>query len=401
MKPIDSQPQRLLTRLLSPVGLALASLLLTGCLQESPKVAGQAQAGQPANTTRDEVAQRGPVAQQLPIGNAQAEYPLKYIVPRNPQTQASSAARWGVAAPIVEGPVVDGFSNPNLIAYDEPLVQAHVAFAINTPTRCGETTYTLRTPEGNQERSGGLDETYLGTMFDAEQLVRFLKHRVNDPGVEQTSLVKDPAEVQALQENYASLSHGFIGMSPWDHDVASAINVLALVPYEAALEPIRQLVHDRNGHVRYCAVMGLGRLAEAQPAALTELRNLLIEEEPTDADLPFRAADALRMVLARDPEKLMKFLQDEHAEVRSTAVSALGGVQQLADVLSAWEFVLTHQDSEMRRQGMSVMLDAQTRGLDYNHPRIVTLVEKIESTPDELDQTRRLAQTVLANLRQQ
>src|SRR5262245_25536927 len=96
---------------------------------------------------------------------------VRFLLPVQ-EKQPGSVEKWGLAAP-----VVDGFSDPNLIVYDDDYVERYLPRMIHSPPQCGAATYSISTPDGIIKFTGGLDTVYLGRDFRADDLVRFLKTR--------------------------------------------------------------------------------------------------------------------------------------------------------------------------------------------------------------------------------
>src|SRR5437868_1800505 len=83
---------------------------------------------------------------------------VRYRLPvQDPSRMKSSAARWGLAAP-----VVGDFSDPNALVYDEAYMDKYVAWAVDSPINCGSATYWITTSDKAIRIDGGLDEAYLG-----------------------------------------------------------------------------------------------------------------------------------------------------------------------------------------------------------------------------------------------
>src|SRR5262245_27384592 len=182
----------------------------------------------------------------------------------------SSAARWGLAAPVEAG-----LSDPNRIVYDQHYIEQYVEWAAITPIACGPGSYVIVTPQGERTVHSGSDEAYLGNRFSADHLVAFLKTRMAGKSVERTFRVDNAEAAMVLRDYPDSHAAKRLFESPWDRDARMIIGLLGLVPYEPAYPMLVTLAKDPNAGIQYEAIMALGRLAGAVPAAVDELEKLL------------------------------------------------------------------------------------------------------------------------------
>src|SRR5258707_8290287 len=92
------------------------------------------------------------------------ETTLRYLLPvQDLSDKKTSAARWGLAAPIA-----DDFSNPNAIVYDQTYIDTYISWAEDSAIVCGEATYWIETSDEVIEVNWGLDQSYLGQRFRAD-----------------------------------------------------------------------------------------------------------------------------------------------------------------------------------------------------------------------------------------
>ena len=100
---------------------------------------------------------------------------LKISVPEK-QPDGSTVEEWGLAAP-----VVDGISDPNLIVYDQALVERYAEWAVNTPTECGPSQFTVVAGDSEVTVTDGLEHAYLGKKFKAEEKLVHAGQHIEHP----------------------------------------------------------------------------------------------------------------------------------------------------------------------------------------------------------------------------
>ncbi len=200
---------------------------------------------------------------------------LRYRLPIQSELMGeSSAAPWGLAAPVIKE-----ISNPTRIVYDEALIQCFAKWAVDAPIRCGAGSYAIETGDGVTTVSTGLDESYLGRRFRAEDLVLFLKNRIRAKTVERSVKITDPNVIKFLGEHPNSTAAKRLKESPWDRDTRTVVSLLSLARYKPAYPLLKELVKDPSESVRYFTVIGLGRIAPSVPQAVDDLVELLSNKE--------------------------------------------------------------------------------------------------------------------------
>jgi HEAT repeat protein len=312
---------------------------------------------------------------------------LQYVLPEQEVTATSTAARWSLAAP-VRGELAD----PNLIVYDQAYVEAYVNWAVNTPTECGPATYVIVTPQGERSVVSGLDGSYLGQRFRAEDLLGFLKTRTAGKRIERTFRIDNAEAVKVLRDDPESLAAKRLGESPWDRDTRTVIDLLGLVQYEPAHATLAELAKDTNRDVRYSAIIALGRLAV--PAAIEVLEKLLDDEATRST-----AADALAMSGEAALPAITRALDHPDKTARNHVVFSLGRHADPVVAVPALRKVMVHSDPEMREWGVAVLVDLTSRGgPEEGKPYVAELTALLKEDPNE--NTRRGAALALLNMKE-
>jgi HEAT repeat protein len=310
---------------------------------------------------------------------------LRYRLPAK-SGGVSSAVRWELAAP-----VVDEYSDPNRIVYDDAYVQRYVAWAIDAPIACGPASYRIDTGEGIVEATSGLDERYLGMQFRAEALLAFLKTRVEGEAVEKEFRVDHPELGKLLRDHAESFSAKRIRQSPWDRDTITVLSLISMARHKPAYPLLKALAKDPVAEVRYSAMMGLGVLGAEVPEAIDDLVPLL-----SDKELGGTAADALTMAGAPAMPALIKAQGSGDWLVRNRAVHALSRLSlEIAEpgVLAALE----HADAEVRGWAVRIVIDMQSRGVPVQSDKLIDAVAR-RLAEDSGDETRAGAAIALLNL---
>jgi HEAT repeat protein len=314
---------------------------------------------------------------------------LRYLLPvQDPAEKKSSAVQWGVAAP-----VVDGFSDPNLIVYDQAYMERYVHWAVDTPIACGEAMYLITAAEGVLQVSGGLDESYLGQRFRADDLLRFLRTRTEGKTVERTFRVEYPEAVRVVQEHPQSLAARRLRHSPWERDTLSVVRLLSLARYKQAHPLFQALLKDPSLEVRTAVVLALGRIAAVVPEAIKDLTRLL-----PDLGLGSAAADGLTMAGGVAVPALIEAMNHQDAIVNNRAVFALARLHPFGDAVPGLLAALEHRNHTIRKWALSVVIDLQGRGVTItSHELIDTLGLRLADGDDEI---RLQAAIALVNLKE-
>jgi len=312
---------------------------------------------------------------------------LRYWLPaQDLSAKKSSVERWGLAAPII-----GEFSDPNALVYDQAYIDAYVNWAIDTPISCGPATYWIATPQKVLEVNSGLDEAELGRRFRADDLLAFLKRRIDGKAIERTFKINRADAAKMLREQPESLVARRLGQSPWDGHTATVVSLLGLAQYKPAYPLLKSLVKDRSPGVRYAAVIGLGRLSAVVPEAVPALARLL-----PDKELGGDAATALTFAGAAAVPVFIEAMNHPDDIVRNRAVYGLRGLDLevgLPGLLAALE----HKDTTIRKQGLSVVIDLQGRSVPVGKDALVAALGRRLLDGD--DETRRSAAIALVNLK--
>ena len=315
------------------------------------------------------------------------EIVLHYILPAAQVPGATPGARHR------SGGDSDGTSDPTSIVYDETRVREHVRCVLSGLCIDGVANYSILTPEGPIKFHGGLDEEYLGTAFNADDLTSFLQRRLDGETVEREFRIKDPDLVAAYRKRRTQNSERVeerLSLSPWDRDTVAVINLLSKGRYAPARPLFSEMTHDQSKPVRYSAVFALGRIAPAAPEVVADLALLL-----SDQELRPEAVDAMAMAGEVAVPALIQALEHPDEAVRNRVVHALPwmAVDAATPVLLA---ALRHDTPSIRLWAVSAVADMQGRGMDVSDRAIVDALAAL--LQDENADTRRRAAISLLNL---
>ena len=311
---------------------------------------------------------------------------LRYALPMRTGKPASSAAKWGLAAPII-----DGDANPNRIVYDLAYLEAYLHWAVDAPTACGAATYQIRMEASVEEFTSGLDAAYLGRQFQERDLLRYLQERVEGKRSEQTFQIQDAAACQAIREYPDSLVQR-LRQSPWERDTLAVIGLLGESRCRAAQPWLQRLIRDESPTVRGAAVSALGSIGRGVPKALDDVQALLEDDE-----LRAAAFDALRRAEGAAVPILIAALDHDHALVRNQAVYSLPWIP-FHDAAPAILAALQHEDQEVRQWAVAVVLDIQSRGVVIDHAQVISALKSLVENAEEPAATRQNAEIAVANL---
>jgi len=332
-----------------PLLMTVAAALISGCDRGN----------------RRSSVQTSPLAASVATPHEQS-VSLRYLLPApEPPSSTISAPQWGLAAP-----VADGFSDPNRIVYDEAYMDQYVEWAMNAAHVDGPATYSIATRESVVQVASGLDESYLGQRFRAEQLMRFLQTRAEGQRIERTFQIENRELRQLLRDPESHVSRR-LRNSPWDRDTATVMSLLALARYKPAYRLFTALLSDPALSVRSQAALGLGRIAPEVPEAVTDLARLL-----PDKELGNDAASGLTMAGAVAVPALIEAFDHSDPAVRNRAVLALARMHPFEAAVPGLLAALDNSDSLVREWAVSVVLDMQSRGVTVEGSELVRLLAK-------------------------
>jgi hypothetical protein len=230
-------------------------------------------------------AQQAPHSPQQPHAAIEDDIvELTYLLPE----QGSSAGE-STADPIgFAAPVVDGFSDPNRIVYDEAYMRRFVAWAADTPIVCGPSTFRMETSPSEIKCFGSRRECPLGERFRIDDLATFVQSRISGKRVVRKFRIVNAAAAKLLREQPSAHIAERLRESPWDRDVQTASILLALVPHEPVHQQYPAFLEEESPTLRSTAVAGFTRLAPTMPAAMDDLEKLLDDEQPSCAAGPWK-----------------------------------------------------------------------------------------------------------------
>ena len=312
---------------------------------------------------------------------------LRYTLPVRPHPPASTAAQWERGAPVVQGN-----AQPMRIVYDQAYMEAYLRWAVDAPTECGAASYRIQSDAAAREFTSGLDMAYLGRQFREQDLVAFLKERVEGARQTRTFRMESPPAQRAAEQAWHATAERRLQISPWQRDTVSVIYLLDQAESKAAYRWVKRLVRDPSPEVRTAAVMALGGIGRSVPEALADVRALF-----TDEALAGAAFDAMRRA-GRDAVPILTAAFDHPAAaVRNRAVYTLPWLP-FEDAASAVVVALQHEDAEVRQWAVAVVLDIQSRGVVIEHAKVSTALRRLAEDTDELAATRESAEIALSNL---
>jgi hypothetical protein len=285
----------------------------------------------------------------------------KVVIP--PPAAESSVAKWGVAAPIV-----DGYSDPNRIVYDDAYLRAYEER--DRSISCGSGTYEVAAPDGPIWVHSGCDEARLGMRFRVEDLMRFLQTRRDNPRFEQVFALRHPEVLERIRKQE-------YGWDPWTADLRTVLSLLGGANYKPAIPLLTVLAtKDPDERIRVGAVMALGNCARSSPEALQILVDIYAD--------PVRyqeAAAGLTMAGGVAIPTFVKAFDRPDAWVRYNAVSSLARMSPEEDVLRAACIALNHPQTDVRDAAIYVIHDMQMRGVPVAMDDIVDGLAKYLAEP--------------------
>ncbi len=275
------------------------------------------------------------------------------------------------------------------IVYDDTRILNHVAALLSGDTICGCAKYSVVTPNGIVEFTGSLDKLYLGSKFDAEDLLAFLKLRLDGKTVEREFRIKNPKLAEAYRERIKKGKRftARLSYSPWDKDVASAMSLLSQAQHSSARETFVRLTEDSTAHIRYTAVHGLGQLAPKDPRAVNDLVQLLSNKE-----LRRLAAEAMGQAGKVAVPALIKALDHPDEVTRNHVIFGIARADNTVSI-PVLNVGLRSKDSSMRLWATNVIVDMLGRGVRIENKDIMARLTDLLSDQDS--DTRRCAKIAL------
>jgi HEAT repeat protein len=310
---------------------------------------------------------------------------LRYTLPEQEDAAGkSTAARWGVGAP-----VENEISHPTKIIYDQAYIEKYVDWMMQEHG-CGSAEYWIVTPHGERTVQGGLDEVYLGRRFAADDLVEFLKSRVEGKRAERTFRGTNEKAVKVLRGQTGSAKR--LEDSPWDNDTRSVITLLGLAEYGPARPYLAALAKEENSATRYVAAIALGRVARADAKAVDDLETLLGNEATRS-----EAATGLVAAGKSALPVLLRALDHRDKVVRNQVVHAMAGADDAVSI-PVLRQGMAHADSELRERSVTTVVDwIQRRGPESGKPFVNDLATLL--CDDTNVNTRRGAALALENMK--
>jgi len=297
-----------------------------------------------------------------PAAEASAASVVERVVIPPPAIE-SSVAQWGFAAPIV-----DGYSDPNRIVYDDAYLQAYEHR--NRDISCGSGTYEIAAPDGSIWVHSGCDEAELGMRFRVEDLLRFLQTRRDNPRFEQVFALRNPEVLQRIRKQW-------YGWDPWTEDLRTVLSLLGGANYKPAIPLLTALAtKDPDERIRVGAVAALGKYAPSSPEALQVLVDIY------DDPVRYKEADTgLMMAGGVAIPTFVKAFDRPDGNVRYNAVSSLARMDPEEDSLRAACIALHHPRTDVRDAAVYVIHDKQMRGVPVATDEIVDGLAKYVSEP--------------------
>ncbi len=283
---------------------------------------------------------------------------FEFVVPLQTGLE-SSAARWQL-----NPPVIDGFSDPNRIAYDQIFFQVVEELFLQALGKgvvedgFGVASYDIRTDTGIVQGTWGAHNREFGRHFRADQLIGFLKKRVSGERAVLTYVVRDARFARYLRSGPKYPEHLSWPTLPshWERDVCGVINLLGGVRIVEALPCLLELLNDESEHIRREASKAIVEIAFGQPTISPATFESVLQnwDGPSFDDTRSRTAAGF---LARTSKpavaRLIKAAQSPHVRWRWLAVSAFMDVDGPNDeVLGVLSQLLFDSDPEVREMAV-------------------------------------------------
>ncbi|MCY3022072.1 MAG: HEAT repeat domain-containing protein [Planctomycetota bacterium] len=210
-------------------------------------------------------------------------------------------------------PVVDGFSDPNRIVYDDAFLQncAKLARARWGVCADGWVQFEVLTDGGLVPFEWDVNDAYLGTRFQAAALMRFLEARV---GREH--------EGTQIEVKIPHATGGKAVLCPWESDICTVLRLVGAAKVRKAASVCVRLLKDKSLSVRWAAARALLGVEPDGAVALPLLIDLLADKEMAHA-----AQQVLRDYGVVAAPYLAAALQREDLSIRLQAARTLAEIK--------------------------------------------------------------------------
>lgn len=197
-------------------------------------------------------------------------------------------------------PIVDGFSDPNAIVYNQFHYRCFVQYWSQAPIQCGAAQYEMRVSGKIVPFFGGLDEIYLGRRFDAEQCLRFLDAR--------------------LAHDKRFTLFGVNARQPWERDIGSVLTLLAGAGIKDVIPRATKFLKDESSSIAMHSAWALMAFKSGAVEATPALIEVLASE---NQNVIGPAAQALEAIGADAVPQLLKALEHPKPLVYTFAAQIL------------------------------------------------------------------------------
>jgi HEAT repeat protein len=267
-------------------------------------------------------------------------------------------------------------------------MDAYANWALNSPIKCGAARYEIVVDLVIYRFDSGLDGRDLGYRFRADDLLQFLQRRIDGPNREQSFEIRYPDAVQARAEQ-TELQERRLAWSPWDRDLATAMDLLVGIEHKPVYPLLRALLKDPSDNLRRQVIISLGRLAPLIPSAVDDFVPFI-----DDKDLSTTAAAALALAGSNGISAIVKTMDHENYNVRNQAVHSLARMEP-KDAVAGLRAALLHKDAEIREWAFAVLIDRQGRRADSFDEELLDAI--IRCLADDDEQLRLQATVAIRN----
>lgn len=168
-----------------------------------------------------------------------------------PPTAADAAAVRNAPAPdyrLLAWPVVDGYSDPNLVVYDQAHFDSYMSYHSGVKViSCGIVVRQMTSRGSTDEFTTGIYGDGIGYRFQLDQLRKFLRGRIDG-----TAQAYSDAEALRLQP---------VWLSPYELDVYHCVKLVGDAKAKDAVPELKELLADPSEKIQrqtLWAVYGLG-----------------------------------------------------------------------------------------------------------------------------------------------
>lgn len=322
---------------------------------------------------------------------------FEFVVPLQTGLE-SSAARWQL-----NPPVIDGFSDPNRIAYNRVYLQNYEqsfrqALAGPHIDICGIARYEILTDAGLFKGTWDINKRKFGHRFRADHLIAYLQTRASGKRAVLTYVVRNPRFARHLHDLHRQGVASF-----WESDVCSVIELLGGAKVLDALPCLMELLNDDNDLIRSEASEAIVEIALGHPTIPPETFESVLQDwigPPFEGDGSQTAADILARWSKPATARLIKAAQSAHVRWRLSAARALGQIDGPNDeVLGVLSQLLFDADPDVREIAIGSIGSLKSRARDAesvlrailgNDPHlreavVSALIEIGASSPEEWD----------------